>query len=307
MSGKHTYTEEGKFAGSRLDAAVAALYPDYSRSFLKTAEIEPSVNGKPAKWSHKLKPGDIVEFEIPEIKHLELVPQDVPFDILYSDDDIAVINKPYGLPVHPSHGHPDKTLVNGLLFRLGDKITGVGGADRPGIVHRLDMDTAGLMVVAMNDHSHRVLSEMFRERKVGKIYHAIVKGHLPGKGRFEHPLGRSHSNPLKRAVIPVADGGKPAITEYKVLEYLDEHAYVEIVLLTGRTHQIRIHFAYEGHPIAGDPLYSRHPKAYGLSGIALCAKELSFTHPSTGKEMSFKIELPGEFSALLERLRKSLP
>jgi 23S rRNA pseudouridine1911/1915/1917 synthase len=304
MSTAYTFRADTGLDGVRLDSAIAQLFPEFTRSYLKSADIPVSVNGKPAKWSVKLRDGDNVEFDIPDMKPLDVVPQDIPFDVLYSDNDIAVVNKPYGVPVHPSHGHPDGTLVNGLLFRFGDKLSGIGGVERPGIVHRLDKDTAGLMVVALNDVAHHNLSRQFMDRGVRKIYHAIVKGNPPAQGRLEHPLGRAPGNPLKRAVVPLDKGGKSAITDFRVIEYLNEHAYIAINLLTGRTHQIRIHLAYEGYPVAGDPLYSRHHGAYGMNGIALCAKELRFNHPVSGEEMSFTIELPAEFAALLERLKK---
>jgi 23S rRNA pseudouridine1911/1915/1917 synthase len=304
MGTPHKFRADAAFDGIRLDSAIAQKYPQYTRSYLKSADIPVTLNGKPVKWSAKLSEGDVIQFDIPDLKPLDVVPQDIPFDVLYSDNDIAVINKPYGLPVHPSHGHPDGTLVNGLLHRFGGKLSGIGGVERPGIVHRLDMDTAGLMVVALNDAAHRDLSRQFMDRSVRKIYHAIVKGNPPPDGRLEHPLGRAPNNPLKRAVVPESAGGRPAVTEYRVLEYLAEHAYIVIKLLTGRTHQIRIHFAYEGFPVAGDPIYSRHHRIYGLSGIALCAKELRFAHPVSGEVMSFMIDLPAEFAALLEKLKK---
>ncbi|NPU99859.1 MAG: RluA family pseudouridine synthase [Brevinematales bacterium] len=304
MSKAYSFSVDEKFAGSRLDTTVITLHPKYTRSYLKAAKITATVNGKPSKWGYKLHLGDFVEFIVPDLKPLDVLPQDIPFDVLYSDNDIAVVNKPYGVPVHPSHGHPDGTLVNGLLFHFGDKLSGIGGVERPGIVHRLDKDTAGLMVIALNDVAHHHLSRQFMDREVRKIYHAIVKGNPPAQGRLEHPLGRAPGNPLKRAVVPLDKGGKAAITDFRVIEYLTEHAYVAINLLTGRTHQIRIHFAYEGFPIAGDPLYSRHHGAYSMNGIALCAKELRFRHPVTGDELSFTIELPAEFTALLDKLRK---
>ncbi len=310
------FTVKDKNQDQRLDSTTAEFCLEsgieLTRSSIKTRDIIITVNGRPEKLSYKVKPGDVISFEIPESSSLLLTPQDIDFDIVYSDKDIIVANKPYGLTVHPSKGHPDKTLVNGLLFKLKNntdslnisRLSSIGGVDRPGIVHRLDKDTAGLMIIALNDTAHHILSEAFKAHKIKKTYHAIVKGIVESSGIINEPIGRS---PRDRKKMAVVESGKNAITEYKVLRYLkghsrQDHSYIEINLLTGRTHQIRVHFSHIGHPIAGDPIYSRNAKSYGISGIALCAKKLEFSHPITKEPMNFEIELPGEFQDLIKRL-----
>jgi 23S rRNA pseudouridine1911/1915/1917 synthase len=260
-----------------------------------------TVNGKMEKLSYRVKEGDRIEFLFVKPKELKVFPQKVEFDIVYRDEDIVVINKPYGLTVHPAKGHEEGTLVHGLVYYLGGRLPILSGPDRPGIVHRLDRDTAGLMIVALNEKAHRILSEDFRNRKITKIYHAVVRGRITGSGRIDQAIGRSSRERKKMAV---RIGGKSAVTEYRVLENLDEHSYVEINILTGRTHQIRVHFSHIGHAIEGDRLYSSAPSRYGLTGLALCAKKISFIHPVRGVKMNFEIDLPGEMKKLLDRLRK---
>jgi len=306
MERKIAFTAGDSLAGERLDIIVIGKVKaeglELTRSGLKTQQLQIYVNGKPEKAGYKTRPGDNIEITIPEKAPIGLPAQDIPFDIVYLDDDIAVINKPYGLAVHPSKGHEDMTLVNGLLFRLGGKLSSVGGNERPGIVHRLDKDTAGLMTVALNDRAHHRLSDDFRTRKVRKTYYALVKGRTDPSGKIDLPIGRSIND---RKKMSVRTDGKPAVTEYRTIEYFKEHSLLEINLMTGRTHQIRVHFSHIGHPVAGDPLYSRNPRNYRLKGIALCAKKLEFRHPVTGRDLSFEIELPDDFLGLLESLRKS--
>jgi 23S rRNA pseudouridine1911/1915/1917 synthase len=305
MDKRFTFTINPLSAGKRLDQAIT-LYCldgaiDFSRSSLKSREIPVSVNGKAEKLSYKVREGDLIEFVITPLKELKAFPQKVDFDIIYRDRDIAVINKPFGLTVHPARGHEDNTLVNGLLYYLGGNLPGSSDGIRPGIVHRLDKDTAGLMIIALNEKSHRKLTEDFKNRNITKIYHAVVKGNLQeGFGRIDCPIGRSRKN---RKLMAVTPDGRPSITEYRVLENLEGHSYIEIGLLTGRTHQIRVHFSNLGHPVAGDRLYSSAPGKYGLTGLALCSKKISFPHPRDGREMSFEIELPGEMKMLLDKLR----
>jgi 23S rRNA pseudouridine1911/1915/1917 synthase len=290
--------------GERLDAAAAAapeaIAASVSRSALKGRDIEVFLNGKPEKLSCKVKTGDEIRFDVPETRSLEASAEDMPVEIIYRDDDIAVVNKPAGIAVHPSKGHEDGTLVNRLLFALDGKLSGIGGVERPGIVHRLDLDTWGLLVVALSDRAHTVLSKAFMNREVEKIYHAVVKGRTEPKGIIDFPIGRSHKD---RKKMDAREDGKPALTEYEAVEYLKDHTWVKIHLHTGRTHQIRVHFTCIGHPVAGDQLYSRHPNSYGMTGIALCAKRLCFNHPVTGQRMEFEIELPKEMQDLIARLR----
>jgi 23S rRNA pseudouridine1911/1915/1917 synthase len=290
--------------GERLDTAAAAapdaLAASVSRSALKAREIDVFLNGKPEKLSCKVKTGDEIRFVLPENRSLEARAEDMPVDIIYRDDDIAVVNKPAGIAVHPAKGHEDGTLVNRLLFALDGKLSGIGGVERPGIVHRLDLDTWGLLVVALSDRAHAVLSKSFMDREVEKIYHAVVKGRTDPKGVIDFPIGRSHKD---RKKMDAREDGKPALTEYEAVEFLRDHTWVKIRLHTGRTHQIRVHFTCIGHPVAGDPLYSRGANSYGMTGLALCAKRLCFNHPVTGQRMEFEIDLPKEMRDLIERLR----
>lgn len=301
---KIDYIVPQKEGGVRLDvAAVKAAAEqgmELTRSSLKTRDLAFFVNGEKEKTSFKVRPGDRITFEIPEIEKSEVLPQDIPFEVVYSDKEIAVVNKPYGMTVHPAKGHEDGTLVNALLYRMKGKLSSIGGVERPGIVHRLDKDTAGLMVVALTDRAHRILSDDFKDRKVKKTYQAIVKGHTDKEGSIDMPIGRSQR---ERKKMDVRSDGKQALTSYRTLEYLKDHSYVEIDIHTGRTHQIRVHFSHIRHPVAGDPLYSRKAGIYHLTGIALCAKKLEFTHPVTKKKMKFEIDLPVEFKKLLKSLR----
>lgn len=304
MQNNYSFTITKELESLRLDSAITAYCLEnsieLSRSALKAREMPVSVNGRGEKLSFKVREGDKIEFTFIGPKALNATPQPVEFGIVYRDEDIAVINKPYGLTVHPARGHEDRTLVNGLLYYFDQKLPSHGGDERPGIVHRLDKDTAGLMIVALNEKAHHRLTEDFKNRKIGKIYHAVLKGTLDKEGRIEAPIGRSKRDRKKMAVIPA---GRPSVTEYHVLEYLKDHSYIEINLLTGRTHQIRVHFSSIGHPVAGDPLYSRGFNQYGLTGIALCSKKLSFTHPVSGRPLNFEIDLPEEMQNLINKLR----
>lgn len=257
MDGSFKFVINAGLSGFRLDKAITVYCSSasisFSRSSLKSREMPVLVNGAKEKLSYKTREGDLIEFVLIPPKELKAIPGKVDFDIVYRDADLAVINKPFGLAVHPSKGHEEGTLVNGLLYYLGLDLPDGGSPERPGIVHRLDKDTAGLMIVALNEKSHRKLTSAFKNRNITKVYHAIVKGSLQGSGRIEMPVGRSGKN---RKLMAVTFNGKPAITDYQVLENFTGHSYVEIHLLTGRTHQIRVHLSHIGHPIAGDRLYS---------------------------------------------------
>ncbi len=301
---KYSFTVQGETSGLRLDVAITLYCSEndieFSRSSLKARNMPVFVNGRTEKMSFRVSEGDKVEFTLIKAPEMRAFPQDVDFGVVYSDEDIAVVNKPFGLTVHPAKGHEEGTLVHGLLYKMGGGLPVLSGRDRPGIVHRLDKDTAGLMIIALNEKAHRRLSEDFSDRKISKIYHAVVKGRITENGRIDEPIGRSRRDRKKMAVV---SGGKNAVTEYKVLENFTYHTYVEINLLTGRTHQIRVHFNHIGHPVEGDRLYSSSPSRYGLTGLALCAKKISFMHPVKGLPMSFEIDLPGEMEELLEKLR----
>lgn len=289
---------ESDGAGQRLDVAIPQACPEISRSALKSRLAGVTVNGRPSRLSARVQAGDRVCLSLQDIQELDLQPRDIPLQIIYQDQDIAVINKPAGLAVHPSPGHWDHSLVHGLLHHLQGRLSQIGGVERPGIVHRLDKDTAGLLIIALNDRAHQALSAAFKARTIHKTYEAIVQGHPPKEGEIDAPIGRSDRDRKKMAVRP---GGKPALTRYRVLEYFDQAAWVEIDLLTGRTHQIRVHFSHLGHPLLGDPLYSRS----GGSGLALCARRLQFTHPLSGRELSFEVALPPHFEQMLSELQNS--
>ncbi len=283
-------------AGNRLDKVVIDHCKicgiNITRSGLKSQGVKIYVNNKLEKLSYIVKENDNVEFDIPEPKKCELKPENIEFEVLYSDNDIAVINKPAGLTVHIGAGHFDNTLVNGLLYRFAGKLSSIGGIERPGIVHRLDKDTSGLMVVALSEIAHHKLIDAFKQRLVKKVYYAIVKGHPPEEGRIELPISRSPVNRKKMAVNPK---GKEAITIYKTLSYGKDASLVEIEIKTGRTHQIRVHMSHIGHPIIGDPIYSKDKK----NTLALIAKKLGFNHPISGEWLEFEVPFTKEFLNLL--------
>ncbi len=297
MSENSVFTLQAEFSGQRLDMVIPRLLPELTRSSLKTRLEALAVNGRPAKLSHKAAEGDRVEITLRPLQELDLTPRDIPLEIVYRDEHVAVINKPAGLAVHPSQGHWDESLVHALLHHMEGHLSGIGGVERPGIVHRLDLDTAGLMIIALSDAAHQELVRAFKERRIIKTYEAIVLGHPPAQGEIDEPIGRSARD---RKKMTVREDGKPSLTRYRVLEYFDHAAYIEIDLLTGRTHQIRVHFSHLGFPVMGDPLYSRSPQ----NGLALCARRLNFYHPLTGKSMDFSAELPPHFQKYLEELRK---
>ena len=299
---------------SRLDRALAELLPSLSRSFLAhlIAGGNVSLEGEPlAKPSFRVTAGQVVTVDIPPPAPASAASQDLPLTILYEDDDLAVIDKPAGLVVHPSAGHADGTLVNALLFHVRD-LSGVGGELRPGIVHRLDKDTSGVMVIAKHDEAHRALTTAWNSDRVIKEYLAIVYGTpSPARGRIDAPIGRDPHERVRMAVVP---RGRRAVTDYEVIEYLRHVCLVRCRLHTGRTHQIRVHLRHIGHPIVADPVYSG-PQWRGipdkkaqqvlasLGRQALHASRLTIPHPRTGESMVFDAELPGDMRAVLGALR----
>jgi len=287
--------------GNRLDIFLLSQYPDKSRSHIKHwIEDNVTVNDKIVKAGYSLKLNDkVVLGEIVE-KVLTSEPQDIPIDIIYQDDDIAIINKEQGMVVHPAVGNHDNTLVNALMFCL-DNLSSINGVIRPGIVHRLDKDTSGLLVVAKNDQAHVNLSEQITNKTCRRIYWALVDGIVKSDGEIITNFGRDPKNRLKMAVL---DKGKLAHTKYKVLEIFDKYSLVEFELKTGRTHQIRVHSAYIHHPIVGDKLYNNNKCKFNLNGQLLHAKKLILTHPKLGKEMTFECDLPEYFSNILKNLNK---
>ena len=289
-------------AGLRLDKAVAD-FTELSRSLaneqIKNGQI--LVNGEAKKAKYAVKEGDVISYEVPEPEVVEYVAEDLPLEIVYQDEDVAVVNKPQGMVVHPSAGHTSGTLVNALMYHIKD-LSGINGVLRPGIVHRIDKDTSGLLMIAKNDQAHLALADELKDKKSLRKYWAIVHGNLPNdRGVIEAPIGRSEKDRKKQAVIAK---GKPALTRFQVLERFGDYTLVELQLETGRTHQIRVHMAYIGHPVAGDEVYGPRKTLKG-HGQFLHARTLGFTHPRTGEVLEFTAEAPAIFLETLEKLRKA--
>jgi len=291
-------------AGTRLDAFLAYSMEEISRNrvqgLCQSGNIR--VNGKEAKKNQRLKEGDRIEVEVPEPAVTELVPQDIPLDIIYEDDSVLVINKPKGMVVHPAPGHPDGTIVNAVMFHCGDSLSGIGGELRPGIVHRIDKDTSGLLMIAKNDKAHASLSAQLKDKSLSRIYDAIVLGRMgDDSGTVDAPIGRSLRDRKKMAVV--ADG-RNAVTHYETVARYIGYSHVRCSLETGRTHQIRVHMAHIGHPLAGDEIYGRGKEKTGLEGQCLHAGKIMFIHPDTGEKMSFECPLPRYFTDFEEKLRR---
>ncbi|ADH61104.1 pseudouridine synthase, RluA family [Thermoanaerobacter mathranii subsp. mathranii str. A3] len=287
--------------GKRIDVFLAAEL-DYTRSYIKKLIVDglAFVNGKTVKPSYKVKENDKVVVNIPEAEKIDVLPENIPLDILYEDDDIIVINKPQGMVVHPAPGNYSGTLVNALLYHCKN-LSGINGILRPGIVHRLDKDTSGVMVVAKNDKAHISLSNQIKERSVFKKYVAIVEGVIKNEEeKIEAPIGR---HPVDRKKMAVIEDGRYALTLYKVLERFKENTLIEAVIKTGRTHQIRVHMAFIGHPVVGDPVYGFKKQKFKLEGQALHSRVLGFMHPTKGVYMEFEAPLPEYFKKLIEILR----
>lgn len=292
-----------EIGGVRLDKAVADLTPlsrSHANEQIKNGQI--LVNGQVKKAKYAVKAGDVITYELPEPEALEYVAENLPLDIVYQDEDVAVVNKAQGMVVHPSAGHTSGTLVNALMYHIKD-LSGINGVLRPGIVHRIDKDTSGLLMIAKNDDAHIKLAEELKDKKSLRKYWAIVHGNLPNdRGVIEAPIGRSEKDRKKQAVTAK---GKPAVTRFHVLERFGNYTLVELQLETGRTHQIRVHMAYIGHPVAGDEVYGPRKTLKG-HGQFLHARTLGFTHPKTGEVMKFTAEAPAIFQETLEKLRKGM-
>lgn len=288
-----------------MDRWLAEVCGDLSRSQIQALmeDGKVSAGGRPVNKKEKAVPGMVVEVVLPDPQPIEAVPQNIPLEIVYEDPSLLVVNKPKGMVVHPAPGNPDGTLVNALLYHCAGQLSGIGGAIRPGIVHRIDKDTSGLLVVAKTDAAHQALSDQMSVHAIHRVYHAVVYGNLrEDEGFVEAPIGRDLRDRKKMAVTPV--NSKYAYTGWRVLERFGNFTYIACQLKTGRTHQIRVHMASIGHPLAGDPVYGPRNCIRSLGGQCLHAKELGFTHPATGEWMRFDSELPGWFQEYLIRLRK---
>lgn len=298
------YTINKELAGNRIDKVLPTLDENLTRVMAqKLIEQENvKVNGKSVKTSYKLNENDKVEVEIPEVKEISIKAQDIPVEVLYEDNDIIVVNKPKGLVVHPANGNPDGTLVNALMKICKGTLSGIGGEIRPGIVHRLDKDTSGVLIVAKNDKAHLALCEQIKNREVKKTYLALTRGIIKeNEATINMPIGRSTTDRKKMAVVKT---GKEAITHFKVLERFKENTLLEINLETGRTHQIRVHLSQIGYPIVGDMVYSNGKNKFGVQGQMLHAWKIKFMHPITGKEMEIEAPLPPYFEDVLEKLKE---
>jgi len=290
-------------AGTRLDAWLAANLEDTTRSAAQRLieEGRVTVNGKAAAKNYKVTGAETIEVSLPDPEPIDVVPQNIPLDIVYEDEDVIVVNKPKGLVVHPAPGHPDGTLVNALLYHCGDSLSGIGGELRPGIVHRIDRDTSGLIIAAKNDHAHNYLAAQLQDHTLSRVYHCIVMGNLrEDSGTVDAPIGRHHTDRKKMAVV--ADGRR-AVTHWRVLERFQGFTYVECRLETGRTHQIRVHMAHTGHPILGDTVYGNKKEVPGLQGQCLHAVGLRFLHPRTEEPIELSCGLTEEFEKQLAKLR----
>ena len=289
--------------GKRLDVYIASKDEETTRSSAQR-QIEQGnvvVNGKKiTKVSYKIAKGDNITVEEQEPVEIELKAQDIPVDIIYEDKDIIVVNKPKGMVVHPANGNPDGTLVNAIMAICKDSLSGIGGEIRPGIVHRLDKDTSGLLIVAKNDMAHVNMSEQIKRHEVKKTYIALVRGIVKeNEATIDMPIGRSNSDRKKMAVTK---NGKNAVTHIKVLKRYDKYTLLEINIETGRTHQIRVHLAHIGYPVIGDYIYSNGKNEFGIVGQCLHAKSLEFKHPITGKDMKLEAPLPEYFEKVLQEL-----
>ena len=301
---KIEFTASAEEEGSRLDAFLSRKLSEYSRSFLqkniKNGCVQ--VNDKPSKASYKVGNGDHITFEVPALTEPQIEPENIPLDILYEDDDVIVINKPKQMVVHPAPGHYTGTIVNGLMYHCKDSLSGINGVMRPGIVHRIDQDTTGVIVACKNDQAHQCIAQQLKEHSITRKYHAIVLGHLEEDGTVEGKIGR---HPIDRKKMALNEkNGKEAVTHYHILDRLNnKYTYVECQLETGRTHQIRVHMASIGHPILGDQVYGPQKCRYHLTGQTLHARTLGFIHPRTKEYMEFEAPLPEYFQKLLKNLQ----
>ena len=294
---------EAKESGERIDALLAHTIPGFSRNAAQRLLDSGSVflNGTPLKKNYKCLRGDRFEVFLPEPAESDLIPQDIPLDIRFEDEDVIVVNKPRGMVVHPAPGHADGTLVNALLYHCGSSLSGVGGEKRPGIIHRIDKDTSGLLIVAKNDPAHLFLSSQLANRSLSREYDAIACGNFrEDSGTISKPIGRNPNNRLKMAVTD--KNSRPALTHWSVLNRYHGYTHIRCNLQTGRTHQIRVHLSSIGHPLLGDGLYGARCPDKGLEGQCLHARKLKFLHPRTKEQIIIETELPDYFLSVLSRL-----
>lgn len=300
------FIADDSLAGVRIDSALPQIWEDKTRSFFQKLLENGNIQINECVCSskkYKLKAGDRICAVIPEARTLTAEPENIPINIVYEDDDLLVVNKPKGLVVHPGNGNEKGTLVNGIMYHCGDSLSSINGVIRPGIVHRIDKDTSGLLMIAKNDKSHNSLAQQLAEHSITRVYRAIVYNNFSeDEGTVDKPIGRDPKDRLKQAVTEV--NSRRAVTHFKVLERFGNFTMIEARLETGRTHQIRVHMAYIKHPLLGDFVYGPKKKIYGVETQMLHAKTLGFIHPSTGKYMEFDSPLPEEFETVLSKLRR---
>ena len=300
-----TLTLTADLSGERADAFLARSVPDLTRSaaqrLLETGAV--TLAGRPVKKNYKTAPGDVLEVTLPDPEPVDLVPQDIPLDVVYEDGDVIVVNKPVGLVVHPAPGHPDGTLVNALLYHCGDSLSGINGELRPGIVHRIDRDTSGLIIAAKNDKAHLALAAQLQDHSLARVYEAVAVGNLrEDGGTVNAPIGR---HPVDRKKMAIDHrNGREAVTHWSVLGRYPGYTHVQCRLETGRTHQIRVHLASIGHPLLGDVVYGSKKPWPGLAGQCLHARKLKFVHPSTGELVELECSLPDWFQKTLRQIDK---
>lgn len=303
MEEQYTLVTEAGINGIRLDKYLSDRLPDaITRSFLQKLikEEQVTVDGRLQKANYKLKPEQTIQIMIPPAEETAILPEDIPLDILYEDNDLLIVNKPKDMVVHPSAGHYTGTLVNAIMFHCKESLSGINGEIRPGIVHRIDKDTTGSLIICKNDESHLKIAEQIKEHSVKRIYRGIVSGTLKeSEGTVEGNIGRHPIDRKKMALV--TKGGKPAITHYRVLEQFKNAAYMEFRLETGRTHQIRVHMASIGHPLLGDTVYGNAKNPYKLNGQTLHAMTIGFIHPTTGEYLEVSAPIPEYFNALIKK------
>ena len=300
-----TLTLTADLSGERADAFLARSVPDLTRSaaqrLLETGAV--TLAGRPVKKNYKTAPGDVLAVTLPDPEPVDLIPQNIPLDVVYEDGDVIVVNKPVGLVVHPAPGHPDGTLVNALLYHCGDSLSGINGELRPGIVHRIDRDTSGLIIAAKNDKAHLALAAQLQDHSLARVYEAVAVGNLrEDGGTVNAPIGR---HPVDRKKMAIDHrNGREAVTHWSVLGRYPGYTHVECRLETGRTHQIRVHLASIGHPLLGDVVYGSKKPWPGLAGQCLHARKLKFVHPSTGEPVELECPLPDWFQKTLRQIDK---